>query len=112
MVLLGATDFFTVSLAGVFSGVIEGVTFLPPARRLAYGSAVAGLTSSGRGRIGRRTVPDMSDPVPAPVDDIADFVELPKAEGGLALEDAVEAFDAFLDVKDLLDCDFTGEYDA
>jgi len=109
-VLFGATDFFTVVAAGVFSGVMEGVTFPVPARRTAYGSAVAGLVSSGRGLIGRRTVPPMSEPVPVEFFR-ADFVASPDiAEGGRAgPEDAVDAFEAVLAPRDLEDCDLTGE---
>jgi hypothetical protein len=113
---LGATDFFAVvaAAAGVFSGVIEGVTLPVPARRTAYGSAVAGLVSSGR-LIGRRTVPLISEPVLVPVEFFnADFVpSLDIAEGGRAgPEEAVDAFEAVLAPRDLVDCDFTGEYVA
>ena len=108
--LLGATDFFTVVVAGVFSGVMEGVTFLP-ARRVAYGSAVAGLVNSGRGRMGRRTVPPINEPVPVGFADNADFVALPDiADGGRAVvDDAVDALDAVLEPRDFADSDFTGE---
>lgn len=110
-VLLGTAGFFTVG-AGVFSGVIEGVTF--PARRAAYGSAVAGLLSSGR-RIGRRIVPDISEPVlVGPFR--ADFVDSPDiAEGGRAgPKDAVDTVDAVemvlaLAPRDFAEIDFTGE---
>jgi hypothetical protein len=105
-VLFGATDFFTAA-AGVFSGVIEGVTVFA-ARLVAYGSAVAGRTSSGR-RIGLRMVPPMSEPVPVGFDDSADLVELPSADGGRAVDDdAVETFDVVLEPNDFEDCDFIG----
>ena len=109
-VLLGATDapdFFTAG-AGVFSGVIEGVTFFG-ARRTAYGSAVAGRVNSGRGRMGLLTVPPIKEPVPLELEPNAGFVELPSAEGGrAAVDDAVEAVDAVLDPRDFADCDFAG----
>lgn len=105
--LFGAADFFTVG-AGVFSGVMEGVTFFA-GRRLAYGSAVAGRANSGRGRIGRLTVPPIKDPVPEGFDPKADFVEPPGTADGLTvLEDAVEALDAVLELSDFADCDFMG----
>jgi hypothetical protein len=108
-VLFGATDFFTVG-AGVFSGVIEGVTFLT-GRRVSYGPAVAGLVSSGLGRIGRRTVPLIREPVPLGFDPNADLVELPESpDGGRAVaEEAVDALDVALDPRDFADCDLTGE---
>lgn len=107
-VLLGATDFFAVA-AGVFSGVIDGVTFFAPGR-LAYGSAVAGLVNSGRGRIGLRTVPPISEPVPVEVEASADFDDPPdRADGGRAVEDAVDALEAVLEPRDFADNDFTGE---
>jgi len=107
-VVLFATDFFTVVATGVFSGVIEGVTFL--AARLPYGSAVAGLASSGR-RIGRLAVPLINEPVPFGFAPNADFVaEFPSADGGRARpDDAVEAFDVVLEPRDFADADFTGD---
>ena len=105
--LFGATDFFVVVAAGVFSGVIDGVTF--PARRTAYGSAVAGLVNSGRGRIGRRTVPPIKDPVPVGFfkADLVDSLDI--AEGGRAgPEDVVDVLEAVLGPKDLADCDLAG----
>lgn len=109
-VLFGATDFFAVVAAGVFSGVIEGVTLPVPARRTAYGSAVAGRANSGR-LIGRRTVPLISEPVPVEFFR-ADFVDSPDiAEGGRAgPEDAVDAFEVVLAAapRDFADCDFAG----
>lgn len=110
--LLGATDFFTVVAAGVFSGVMEGVTVFPPARRTEYGSAVAGRVNSGRGRIGRRTVPLIKEPVPLGFDATADFVResADKADGGRAVvDDAVDALETVLEPRDIADCDFTGE---
>jgi|TARA_R110002003_G_scaffold296_7_gene18663 hypothetical protein len=111
---LGATDFFAVGTAGVFSGVMDGVVLPVPgtARRTAYGSAVAGLVSSGR-RIGRRTVPLINEPVLVGFFN-ADFVDSPDiAEGGRAgPEDAVDAFEAVLAPNDFVDADFTGEYVA
>jgi hypothetical protein len=109
-VLFGATDFFAVATAGVFSGVIDGVTLSVPARRTAYGSAVAGRVSSGRGRIGRRTVPPSNEPVPVEFFK-ADLVDSPDiAEGGRAgPEEAVDAVEAVLEPKDFVNCDLTGE---
>jgi hypothetical protein len=107
-VFFGTAGFFAVVVAGVFSGVMEGVTF--PGRRTAYGSAVAGLFNSGR-RTGRRTVPDINEPVPVEFFS-ADFVDSPDmAEGGRAGPDeAVERFDVVLAPRDLADCDVgTGE---
>jgi hypothetical protein len=108
--LFGATDFFAVVAAGVFSGVIDGVALPVPARRTAYGSAVAGLVSSGRGRIGRRTVPPINEPVPVEFFN-ADFVASPDmADGGRAgAEEVLDAFDAVLAPRDFVDVDFTGE---
>jgi hypothetical protein len=105
----GATDFFAVAAAGVFSGVIDGVTLPVPARRTAYGSAVAGRVSSGRGLIGRRTVPDMSEPVPVEFFK-ADLVDSPDmAEGGRAEPDeAVDALEAVLAPNDFDDCVLAG----
>jgi hypothetical protein len=110
--LFGAADFFVVATAGVFSGVMDGVTLPVPARRTAYGSAVAGLVSSGR-RIGRRTVPLINEPVPVEFFN-ADFVASPDmAEGGRAgpeeAVDAVDVVEAILAPKDLVDADLTGE---
>lgn len=106
--LFGTAGFLAVG-AGVFSGVMDGVTF--PARRTAYGSAVAGLLNSGR-RIGRRTVPDIKEPVVVEPFK-ADFVDSPDmAEGGRAgPEDAVDAVEVVLTPApdDFADADFTGE---
>jgi hypothetical protein len=105
---LGTAGFLTVVATGVFSGVMEGVTF--PGRRTAYGSAVAGLFNSGR-RTGRRTVPDISEPVPVEFFS-ADFVDSPDmADGGRAgPEEVVERFDVVLAPKGFADCDVgTGE---
>jgi hypothetical protein len=107
-VFFGTAGFFAVGAAGVFSGVIEGVTL--PGRRTAYGSAVTGLFISGR-RTGRRTVPDISEPVPVEFFS-ADFVEsVDMAEGGRAgPEDSVDRFEAVLVPKDFADWDGgTGE---
>ena len=81
-VLFGGTDFLMVSLAGVFSGVIEGVAFFA-LRLLAYGSAVAGRASSGlrgglRGADIRELDPFAFDDAKA---DLADIV-VDIAEGG------------------------------
>ena len=57
--LLLAVVLFTVPFSGLFPGLSVGVTFLA-ARLEAYGSAVAGLASSGRR--GRRTGADIKDP--------------------------------------------------
>lgn len=106
--LFDVVDFFIVDVAGVFSGVMLGVDL--PGRRTAYGSAVAGLFSSGRGgRIGRRTVPDISEPVPVEFFS-ADFVDSPDmAEGGRAgPEDGAERLEIVLAVVGLLSCDFAG----
>jgi hypothetical protein len=86
---------------------MSGVDF--PGRRTAYGSAVTGLFNSGRGRIGRRTVPDISEPVPVEFFN-ADFVDSPDmAEGGRAgPDDAVDRFEAVLAPNVLLDCDLAG----
>jgi hypothetical protein len=102
-VFFGTAGFFVVVAAGVFSGVREGVTL--PARRTAYGSAVAGLLNSGR-FIGRRTVPDINEPVPVELFR-ADFVDSPDiADGGRAgPEDAVDRFEVVLAPKDFADCD-------
>jgi hypothetical protein len=108
--LFGATVFFVVVTAAVFSGVIDGVTLPVPLRRTAYGSAVAGLVSSGR-RIGRRTVPLINEPVPAEFFS-ADLVASPDiADGGRAgPDDAVDAFEAvLLAPSDFVDVDLTGE---
>lgn len=82
-----------------------------PGCRTAYGSAVAGLLSSGRGRIGRRTVPDMSEPVPVEFFS-ADFVDSPDMpEGGRAgPEDDADAdmVEAVLEPIGLLSCGFAG----
>jgi hypothetical protein len=81
-VVVEPTDFLSDFTAGVFSGVVvvEGVILVC---RIAYGSAVFGLFISGR-RMGRRTVPLISEPVPVEVLR-ADFVESPDmADGGLA----------------------------
>jgi hypothetical protein len=108
-VLLGATDLFAVVAAGVFSGVIEGVTLPVPVRRVSYGPAVAGRVNSGLARIGRRTVPAINEPVPVGLDANADFVELPKEEGGRATEDdAVDAVETVREPSDLDDCDLAG----
>jgi hypothetical protein len=109
--LFGATDFLVVVTAGVFSGVMDGVTLPLPARRTAYGSAVAGLVSSGRGRVGRRTVPLIREPVLDPIEFFkADLVDSPDiAEGGRAGPD--EAFvtcAAVLDPRDFDDTDLAG----
>ena len=107
VVLFGADSFFVVAAAGVFSGVILGVF---PGRRTAYGSAVAGLFSSGRGgRVGRRTVPDISEPVPVEFFS-ADLVDSPDmAEGGRAgPEDDAERLEAVLAPIGLLGCGFAG----
>jgi hypothetical protein len=109
-VFLGTADFFATVGAGVFSGVMESDTL--PDRRTAYGSAVAGLLISGR-RIGRRTVPDINDPVPVEFFN-ADLVDSPDmAEGGRAgPEDPEDKFEAVLDPRffdDCDDCDVTGE---
>jgi len=53
----------------------------------------------------------MSDPVPVPEDN-ADFECVPRLDGGLAFDDAAELLDVVLDVNDLDEADFTGEYDA
>jgi hypothetical protein len=113
-ILFGATDFLAVAATGVFSGVIDGVILPVPLRRTAYGSAVAGLVSSGRGRIGpRRTVPLIKEPVPAEFFR-ADLVDSPDmAEGGRAgPEDAVDAVEVVLAPRDFDDTDLTGEYVA
>ena len=104
--LFGADSFFVVVAAGVFSGVILGVL---PARRTAYGSAVAGLFISGRvGRVGRRTVPDISEPVPVELFSV-DLEDSPDmAEGGRAGPEDEERFEAVLAPIDLLGCDFAG----
>jgi hypothetical protein len=107
-VLFGTAGFFAVVAAGVFSGVRDGVTL--PVRRTAYGSAVTGLVNSGR-FIGRRTVPDINEPVPVEFFR-ADFVDSPDmAEGGRAgPEDAVDKFEAVLAPRDFADWDDgTGE---
>ena len=112
VVLLGTTiDFLAVAAAGVFSGVIDGVILPPapapaPARRTAYGSAVAGLGSSGR-RVGRRTVPDINEPVPVEFFK-ADLFDSPDMADGGRPVDAVDALDAVLGPSDFADCDFTG----
>lgn len=105
-VFLGIAGFF-VAGAGVFSGVIDGVTF-PAARRTAYGSAVAGLFSSGR-RIGRRTVPLINEPVLVGFFN-ADLVDSPDiAEGGRAVpDDGVEVV-LVLALRDFDVIIFTGE---
>jgi hypothetical protein len=115
IVLFGATDFFAVVIAaGVFSGVMDGVTLPVPvaARRIAYGSAVAGRGSSGR-RLGRRTIPPINEPVPVEFFR-ADLVASPDiAEGGRAgPEEAVDTLDAVLALRDLTECDLAGEYAA
>ena len=105
---LGTGGFFVVVAAGVFSGVSEGVTL--PGFREACGSAVAGRFNSGR-RTGRRTLPDISEPVPVEFLS-ADLVDSPDmADGGRAgPEDAVDRFDAVLAPKDFADWeDGTGE---
>lgn len=67
---------------------------------------MAGLCNSGR-RIGRRAVPLINEPVP--LEDKADLVALPSAEGGRpAADDVDEVFDAVLGPSDFADCDFTG----
>lgn len=101
--LFGTAGFLVAVGAGAFSGVMLGVLF--PGRRTAYGSAVAGRFNSGR-RTGRRTVPDIKEPVPVEFFS-ADFVDSPDmAEGGRAgPEEAVERFDVVLAPKDLADCD-------
>jgi hypothetical protein len=110
MLLSTTVDFLAVAALGVFSGVMDGVVLPPapvPARRMAYGSAVAGLGSSGR-RIGRRTVPDIKEPVPVEFFN-ADLVDSPDmAEGGRPF-DAVDALDAGLGPNDFADCELTGE---
>jgi hypothetical protein len=62
-VLFSTTDFF---VAGVFSGVMVGVTFFA-GLRLAYGSAVAGLAISGFR--GRRIGAAMREPDAAALDE-------------------------------------------
>jgi len=106
-VVFVVVGFFVAVGAGAFSGVMSGVDF--PGRRTAYGSAVTGLFNSGRGRIGRRTVPDISEPVPVEFFN-ADFVDSPDmAEGGRAgPDDAVDRFEAVLAPNVLLDCDLAG----
>jgi hypothetical protein len=82
LVVVEPPDFLSDFTAGVFSGVVvvEGAILVC---RMAYGSAVFGLFISGR-RMGRRTVPLISEPVPVEVLR-ADFVESPDmADGGLA----------------------------
>jgi hypothetical protein len=107
--LFGGTDFFAVAATSVFSGVMDGVTLPLPARRTAYGSAVAGLVSSGRGRVGRRTVPLIKEPVPVEFFK-ADLVDSPDmAEGGRAGPDeAFDTVDAVLAPRDFDNCGLAG----
>ena len=57
--------------------------------------------------MGRLAVPLINEPVP--LDDKADLVALPSAEGGRPPADEVdEVFDVVLGASDFADCDFTG----
>jgi hypothetical protein len=89
---------------------MDGVTFFAPGR-LAYGSAVAGRVNSGRGLIGLRTVPPISEPVPLEFEASADFDDPPdRADGGrAAADDAVDALEGILEPIDFAGNDFTGE---
>ena len=70
---------------------------------------MAGLFISGRvGRVGRRAVPDISEPLPVELF-IADFVDSPDmAEGGRAGPEDAERFEVVLATIDLMGCDFAG----
>lgn len=62
--------------------------------------------------MGLRTVPDINEPVPVALDK-ADLDVLPdKPDGGLAVDDALEAVEVFRELRDLAGADFTGEYVA
>lgn len=109
ILLFGGTDFLTVSLAGVFSGVIEGVAFLA-LRLLAYGSAVAGRASSGL-RGGLRGA-DIREPDPLVFDDAkADLADadVDIAEGGRGTCDVLDVEGCIRVLIDVVNCDFTGE---
>lgn len=70
---------------------------------------MAGRANSGR-RIGLRTVPLIKEPVPVVLAPKTDLVELPRADGGLAVpDDATDTLDATLEPRFFDDCDFGGE---